>query len=306
MERLHREGWIVRRVGKGTFVAPETRDRPATARRTIMLALPDYPSPNYEAYAQIFSRLTQDAGHEARIVRYDWRDKILRTIPREAMEGLIVVPAGARLDVADMYRLKRVNVPFVVMDRLLNGLEIDFVCGDDELGAGMAADHLLKLGHRRLAVLLSEPRVDERRENGFLRQARFGGAEYVETIDCRTISGDSSFRRAYEILTARIPKEGLNFSGLFVLSDTSALGALKAFHDLKINVPEQVSVVGFDGTLEGEFYHPALTTIRIDNEEKFRQAIAILRRRLDNGRDGALCHLVKPELVVRESTGEVK
>jgi len=305
MERLYREGLIVKRVGKGTYVADGSEKLGAHRNYSIVLALPDYPSPNYDAYARLFAEVGQNAGCRTRIVRYDWRETVIRSVPRERFDGLIIVPSAGKVDIADLYRVRRQNIPFVILDRLLTDLEIDFVCSDDELGAAMAAEHLVKLGHRRLAMLLSEPRVDEARERGFVRQAQLLRAENVSRIDCRTASGESSFRKAYETLMVQVDRKGLDFTGVFVLSDASALGAIKAFHDLNIKVPEAVSVVGFDGISEGEFYHPSLTTIGIDNEEKIHEAMKIIYRRLSGERNGALHHLVRPELIVRESTGRV-
>ncbi|SEJ84239.1 transcriptional regulator, LacI family [Deinococcus reticulitermitis] len=119
-----------------------------------------------------------------------------------------------------------------------------WVAPDDHTGGALAADHLCALGHRSLAFLGRGPsQVAQDREAGFVQAAQAAGAS-VQSIesDFRVLGGYRALRRAWA--------GGARFTGLFAQSDESAAGAVAALQDLGVEVPGQVSVVGFDGLPE--------------------------------------------------------
>lgn len=119
-----------------------------------------------------------------------------------------------------------------------------WVAPDDVGGARLATQQLTGAGHRQLVFLGQGPsQVAQDRERGFLQAARETGAQTVSLAsDFTVLSGYRAVRRAWE--------NGLRFTGLFAQSDESAAAAVAALEDLGVNVPEQVSVVGFDGLPE--------------------------------------------------------
>lgn len=145
-----------------------------------------------------------------------------------------------------------------------------WVAPDDEGGAHLATTELLGAGHRRLAYLGRGPsQVARDRERGFLQAAGAAGAEVtVLEADFTVLSGYRALRRAWE--------EGARFSGCFAQSDESAAGAIAALEDLGLRVPQDVSVVGFDGLPELPLPRQ-LTTVAQDIPRLVRTALDLMQ-----------------------------
>jgi LacI family transcriptional regulator len=305
MEMLSREGLIVKHPKKGTFVGGEEQVR----RHTLAIAAPNFVSVVYESYLIQLSLAAERIGEVAEVIRYDWRNRILQELPsNKDIDGLILVPTSHRLTPEDFYGLSKFEVPVVLISRVLRDIAMDAVEPDNEMGGEMAAEHLIGLGHRKLAILLGQPVgvSTDSRVAGFCRKAKSMGVGEVEIISCETRPGEHANLVTYEKFKAKLAKDGLHFTGLFVDSDGSALGALKALHDLKISIPGQVSVVGYDDLPDSRVYYPSLTTIHEDHAEVARVAVEIIEKRLEGDREGTIQRTIPPTLVVRESTGPLK
>ena len=100
-------------------------------------------------------------------------------------------------------------------------------------------------------------------------------------------------------------RETAQFTAVLVANDQMALGVLSAFHQHQVAIPGEKSVVGYDGTYESSFFHPALTTVSLDLDLQGKEAV---RRLLDSGHgDSARSSSVLPaKLIVRHSTGAVQ
>jgi DNA-binding LacI/PurR family transcriptional regulator len=300
---MEKEGLIVRRVGQGIFVAGRDVPPASRAARRIMLAAPNYPSSIYDILLdEVQSKVTRDR-HIPLRVRYNYRERISRWLPRDKFDGLILIPPAIWFTPEHVYWLSKLPVPSVLLAQF-SDLAVDCVDTDNALAGALPADHLIKLGHRRLAVLITEPHVRniEVRVQSFVRQARLAGIEEVRVIDCQTQSGQFSCGRAYEEFRKIIHEGGLDFTGLFVLGDAGAMGVLKASYDAGIAIPRQLSVVGFDDLPYSGYTCPSLTTVGQDYRGLAEEAVKILHERLEGNVKGHIHRLTAPRLVIREST----
>lgn len=145
-----------------------------------------------------------------------------------------------------------------------------WVAPDDEGGARLATRHLLDAGHRQLAYLGSGPsQVAQDRERGFVQAARAAGAAItLIEADFTVLGGYRAARRAWE--------RGERWTGLFAQSDESAAGAVAALEDLGLRVPEDISVVGFDGLPELPL-PLSLTTVAQDIGRIARTALELMQ-----------------------------
>jgi DNA-binding LacI/PurR family transcriptional regulator len=168
-------------------------------------------------------------------------------------------------------------------------------------GARQAVQHLLDLGHETVWHVAGP--TDWLEADGRLK----GWRKALTAAGCpvpEPIVGDWSPRSGYEAGQALAEVEGL--TAVFVANDQMALGVLRAFTELGIRVPEQVSLVGFDDIPEAEYFSPPLTTIRQDFGEVGRRSIEILLRRIELGDEAGSEHASVPAtLIVRNSTGKV-
>ncbi|WP_204034941.1 LacI family DNA-binding transcriptional regulator [Micromonospora qiuiae] len=170
---------------------------------------------------------------------------------------------------------------------------------DNAAGARLATQHLLDLGHRTVHHLAGPPdwpEADER-EAGWRAALQAAGAPIPPVVP-----GDWTACTGYEqgVRLARDP----SVRAIFCASDQLALGVLRALHEAGRSVPDEVSVVGFDGIPDAAQFLPPLTTVRQDFAELGRRSLGLLLPQLDRVGDPAIrrCDLLLPELVTRRST----
>jgi len=178
---------------------------------------------------------------------------------------------------------------------------------DHAAAADMVLGHLRELGHRDMAVIKGQPlSIDtQSRWEGLVEGAEKLGVELPAELIIQMPADDPSpqtgYETAKELLARKVP-----FTALIVYNDISAVGAIRAIKETGLRVPEDISVVGFDDIREAAYHVPSLTTVRQPMRKIGSMAAEALVDRLE-GHDGHTAGiLVKPELVVRESTGPVR
>ena len=168
-------------------------------------------------------------------------------------------------------------------------------------GTRASVKHLYELGHREIALLAGpETSVSARlRLKSWIDTLNSYGLKPV-TVFHGTWDAQSGYAGALQML-----RETPNFTAVLVGNDQMALGVLSAFHQHQVAIPGEKSVVGYDGTYESSFFHPALTTVSLDLDLQGKEAV---RRLLDSGHgDSARSSSVLPaKLIVRHSTGAVQ
>jgi LacI family transcriptional regulator len=176
-----------------------------------------------------------------------------------------------------------------------------------------ALEHLVTLGHRRIAFFKGHRGSSdtEYRWKGILRAAAQLGIEVRPALTIQLQRDaenpgpslpEEGYATAQELLATREP-----FTALFAFNDISAIGAVRAFRDAGLRVPEDVSVVGFDDIQAAAYLTPRLTTVRQPLRQMGEMAAQQLLMRISNG-NGKVPQLISlaPELIVRESTGPAR
>jgi DNA-binding LacI/PurR family transcriptional regulator len=267
-------------------------------------------------FLQSLVQLTEPAGMPLLLLagpQPESRDDVVSAV-REAVVDSFVVYSLPENHPQVKAALER-RLPMVVVDepRLAGA---SFVGIDDRGGARQAAEHLIELGHRRFGIL-SMRVIDDDHPGGRLDRERLAAATYAITRE--RLGG---YREAFEAagvdwdevpieehhgnssaLGARGATALLNIeprpTALLAATDRLALGALSAARGLGLDVPNDLSVVGFDDIPDAAFAAPALTTVRQPLQEKGAAAARLVLDRPETPREV----LLPVELVVRESTG---
>ena len=167
---------------------------------------------------------------------------------------------------------------------------------DNRTGARLVTQHLLDLGHVRIAMISGPAtlRTSREREVGYLEAMKAAATDPVLVrADFTTAGGAAAM--------ARLLDGGL-LTAVFVASDTMALGALAETRRRGVAVPEDVSVAGFDDIPGLEFVHPRLTTVHVPMAELGAAGVQRLMRLLDGEDRSTSTRLHAVELRVREST----
>lgn len=197
----------------------------------------------------------------------------------------------------------KIHVPCVLVTNDAGGLNfpnLSSVSSDNDRAARMAIEHLAGLGHRRIAVIGGDPQVSDttrQRYAGCMEAFREYGIEFDEKADYESIRFSySDGYRAVQDLLAR----GREFTALFAMADVMAIGAIRALQDAGKRVPEDVSVVGFDGLTISRYIVPRLATIRQDVDLLAEHSLDLLMRNI-SGENVTIHEAIPVQLIQGES-----
>ncbi len=241
-------------------------------------------------------------------------ERYLEMLLDRRIEGLVVLANWLFVDINVLADLEKNNIPTATVGRELNNANISSVIVDNAAGAYAAVEHLHSLGHRKIAFIRGPKRLTDTEPRW--RGVRTLAKERDLELDARLIvdlpeSGDpfSSFEQGYK-LTEELLRRNRPFTALMAFDDMTAFGAIRALNKANIRVPEHCSVIGFDDVAPAAIYAPALTTIRQPMETMGTAAATIvleaINASLEKKSTGNIHRRILPELIVRESTRNVK
>jgi DNA-binding LacI/PurR family transcriptional regulator len=270
--------------------------------QTIALLLPDITNP---FYAALVSGIQQTALAHGRTMLLcttesdaEREEHYLRVLRAKQVDGALV--DGLVLPSDRIARFVEDGFPIVCLDRDIDSRSIPLVQVDNRLGGRIATQHLVDLGHRRIAHVTGagELGISDERLAGYRDALADAGLpvdfQLVEEGRFTDEGGHDAARR----LLDREPE----LTAIFAANDLSALGVLNAVAETGRRVPEDVSVVGFDDLHLSAYTAPPLTTIRQPAAEIARLATEILIALTRGEEAEEMRHLLEPELVVRAST----
>lgn len=190
------------------------------------------------------------------------------------------------------------NVPFVGMNSDF-GSEAPSVFIDQEQASEMATNHLIHLGHSQIAYIMGPQGnlAARRRYQGWLTAIKQAGCSPGPVVE-----GDFSAKSGFRAASALIANHKGRFTAVVVANDQMALGAIRAFEENGVRVPEDISIIGFDDMPEAEFFRPPLTTIRHDFARIGQLGVQCLLAQLNGISSFPKIHRVKPVLVERLSS----
>jgi LacI family transcriptional regulator len=217
---------------------------------------------------------------------------------REKRVDGVLVMAGGAAGPQPFEALPGQGIPVVVIGRF--DIPLPAIRIDNVKGGWMAASHLIQLGHRQIGILLG-PRKSTTSQD-VLRGYRQAFEEYgISVPKDWVLYGDGQAESALP-LADRLLQSTPRPTGLLTITDQVAIGAIRAALNLGLRVPQDISVVGYDGIQLASLMSPALTTLSIPLHHIGATAAEMLLRL---GAGGLVDHTVwfVPELTVRESTG---
>ena len=174
---------------------------------------------------------------------------------------------------------------------------------DHDHAARIALTHLLELGHKDIAFMKGQTfsSDSEDRWAAICRVARELKVEIKPELTVQIDIDDPTPQLGYPF-AKQLLKRGAPFTALFAYNDISALGSIRAFAEAGMRVPEDVSVIGFDDIEGAAFNVPSLTTVRQPLAQMGQIAAQTLLERIESKKDSPAEILIRPELVVRQST----
>ena len=208
-------------------------------------------------------------------------------------------------------KLDAIKVPFVIstvnMSEEYMG-NYSSVAVDDVEESSKMVNYLCKLGHKRILLICAyedDESIGMLRKEGYKKALINNGIEIDESLIVpMSLDAEAYSMKAGYLTMQEVIAKGLDFSAVFAISDAIAIGAMRALADAGIKIPDDVSVVGFDGIDNAKYYIPRLTTIRQPFEEMAKESINLLFKYIEGEKD---CHkpmrmLFEGELIEGEST----
>jgi LacI family transcriptional regulator len=272
--------------------------------RTIGVVVPDLGNPIYAPFTRGATHALGGAGYMPLVA--DTQDdhsgfaRILRHLAERRVEAIITTAARLQ-DEALLLDLAGSGVPVVTAIRTIPSSGLPSVHHDNQGGGRLAAEHLLELGHTRLAQLRGPLDVDafRARSAGFEETVRAAGATLVEEQPAAPIP---TVQEGFRLATAILRTARGRPTAVFVQNDNLAIGALQAIRDLGLRCPLDVSIVGYNDGPFAAHTNPPLTTVRLDAYELGRQAGQLALRAIEREGGPPAPPEVPPVLVVRSST----
>lgn len=263
--------------------------------KTIGLSVLDVSNPHFTSIVKGANRVALEHGYTLLLVDTEEnpsRERPLLEALSRRVDGIIIF---SRMQEQDMDWMVQLEKPLVFFGRLSH-LKLPSVASDDHRGAYMLTQHLVTLGHRKIAYLgFSKSRRDEERLGG-IKECLSAHHLPLATYNTNTPSAQEGERLCSSImLGAEHP------DALVCYNDLIALGFMKEAQTLGFRLPADISVAGFDNIQYGRYTSPPLTTVDLQSE---RMGVAAMEKLLAkiNGDAANDFTMIEPQLVLRAST----
>jgi LacI family transcriptional regulator len=270
---------------------------------TIGLILPDSANPFFAEIGRYIEEAAFQSGYNVILCNTEgnyYREQIyVDLLIKKQVDGLIFVAAGDQSE--SLRSLLHEEILVVLIDRQVQGVEVDVVLSDNLQGGYLATKHLLDLGHTRVACVAGPSNVtpSSERVTGY-RKALL---EANLTLDDRLImSGNFRVDSGHHIVNGLLdlPRPP---TAVFASNDLMAIGAMRAVAQKGLHVPRDFSIVGFDDIELASYTTPSLTTVRQPKMEMGKNAVDLLINRINDGEHSPSLILLNNTLVKRDSTG---
>jgi DNA-binding LacI/PurR family transcriptional regulator len=207
----------------------------------------------------------------------------------------ILIHLPLQVDLRGLRDLSR-NVPFVAVDSDF-GFQAPSIVIDNELGSQIATRHLIERGHKKIAYLQGPQswRAAKLRYLGWQKEIKA-----ATLVHGPLVQGDWSAGSGFEAVKKMLVKSWGKFTAVVVANDQMALGAIRAFQESGVRIPEDISIVGFDDIPEAGFFGPPLSTIKQDFDALGKLSVHCLVEYLNGIRVGI--RSIRPTFIERKST----
>ncbi|MFD7440846.1 LacI family DNA-binding transcriptional regulator [Streptomyces sp. NPDC059909] len=283
-------------------------ERPVRLRRRsaglIGLVVPELTNPIFPAFAQVVEQTLAGHGYTPLLCAKQpggaTEDELVEQLEERGVDGIVFLSglhADTSADPARYVELAARGVPFVLINGYNERVAAPFVSPDDRMAAAMAVRHLADLGHELIGLAVGPVRYvpSRRKTEGFLEAAGPGAEQYVRHT---LFSVEGGHAAAAELIDA-------GCTGIVCGSDMMALGVIRAARERGLEVPGDVSVVGYDDSPLIAFTDPPLTTVRQPVQAMASAAVGALVEEIRGNPVPSTEYVFQPELVVRGSTARL-
>jgi LacI family transcriptional regulator len=269
---------------------------------TIGVILPDSTNPYFAEVVRGIEDTSFDQGYSVILCNsdndLDKERHYTNVLVEKQVDGIIFVAAG--LSSENIYALQVRGVPLVLVDRHVPEVLVDTVLTDNLLGGRLATNHLIELDHRIIGCISGPKgvRLSSERIDGYRQALKSAGI----SLDPRMIvEGDFQYQSGYEGSKALFNQQP-SPTAIFACNDLMAIGVYRFAHENNLNVPEQLSIVGFDDVRLSAYTNPPLTTVHQSKHEMGSKAAKLLMTRIADQDLEPRQEILATNLIIRGST----
>jgi LacI family transcriptional regulator len=271
---------------------------------TLAMIISDITNPFWTTVTRGVEDVAQANGYSTILCNTDEseekQEQYLQMLLRRRIDGILLVPTSNSPDPIRL--IQKQGIPVVVLDRQVRDVDVDTVRADSAKGAYQLTKHLISLGHQQITMLAGPQSVSTSvdRVEGFCQALGDSGLDVCEDqILWGDFTQESGYENAKEALVAS-PKP----TALFAANNFLAIGALRALHEKKHSVPEDIALVAIDDIPPDFTITPFLTVSKQPAREMGKQATRLLLDRIKGDAGRACQQIVLPtEMMIRTSSG---
>lgn len=271
---------------------------------TIALILPSLSNPFFASIASEINAEIRRFGYITIISDSDENPEIekmeLEQLRARNIEGLVIAPCSDHRE--HIQELYEEGLPVVCVDRYFEDLDIPYVSTDNYEGAKMATRHLIENGHKVISCIqgVRSSTPNRLRVKGFTETMNNAGLH-----DYSVVGDDFTVQNGY-LETKLLLQQGKRPTALFALSNTIAMGCMKALKEENIRIPDDISLITFDEHPYLDYLATPLSCVAQPVSDISKIAIKFLFAKLDNGDFKPSQVLLKPKIQIKESVGKMR
>lgn len=275
----------------------------------VGLIVPELENPIFPAFAQTIETVLAQHGYTPVLCTQTpggvAEDEYVEMLRERGVAGIIFVSglhADSTANPLRYHKLREHRLPIVLINGYVPGVDALFISNDDVASMELAIGHLVSLGHTRIGLAIGQARFVPviRKVEGFLRSMKgVGAGDATNFIEHTFFSVEGG-----QAAAGRLIDRGA--TAVVCGSDMMALGAIRAARDRGLDVPRDISVVGYDDSPLIAFTDPPLTTVRQSVQAMGMAAVSALMEEIAGTPAPRSEFVFRPELVVRRSTGAVR
>ncbi|MFS0880578.1 LacI family DNA-binding transcriptional regulator [Metabacillus niabensis] len=232
------------------------------------------------------------------------KEEIARLEQEQKSAGILLL--GTNLTPEQINIVSSIQPNLVVLDTCFETLDVNFVVMNNIYGAYQAGKYLIELGHKNIGYVESTTRMYnfDMRRKGFLQALEENDLKIAEdnyfSISPTVITSQEEFKIKIKSQINKLP------SALFCEADYMAISVIKSLSELGIQVPNDISIIGFDNIFESQVITPELTTINVKKDRIALLAVEKLIREIDNNENDKIKLFVDTDLIERNSCKAVR
>lgn len=323
LDELENEKLIYRTRGKGSYVSPMSHSKNDKSKViAIVIPFEDSNGKLVESIRGVLDVLNRK-GYFLTINRTEpvpeKERELLKALHHENVLGIIYYPSQDNFTFDLLYNFSLYNFPIVTIDKHFDGLPISYVIPDNFDGGYKATKHLLKLGHKRIAYLansnLENKSSVKQRYYGYCKALIDNGILVDDNIIKFGLSRDSAldpydpeygaeYRKSLENMVKELMQKGV--TAIHTENDNFAVNLISACNDIGVNIPEQLSIIGFDNSDICKFINVPLTTIEQDFYETGKRAAEIIVKKIEISNTPFESSIIPVKLIERQSCITIK